>query len=114
MDDEGNFVRLESGEDLLATIEGKDGVSVNIPEPILGWRDLFSIPGMFINFLMLIFDCSPCTTGSAVAVERIFSGGHDTISLRRASLIPDTIRVLMLVKHRLRLARINLTKKDQH
>ena len=25
-----------SGEDLLATIEGEDGVSVNIPEPILG------------------------------------------------------------------------------
>ena len=36
MDDEGIFVRLESGEDLLATIEGEDGVSVNIPEPILG------------------------------------------------------------------------------
>jgi hypothetical protein len=28
--------------------------------------------------------------GSAVAVERIFSGGHDAISLRRASLKPDT------------------------
>ena len=36
MDDKGNFVRLGSGEDLLATIEGEDGVSVNIPEPILG------------------------------------------------------------------------------
>jgi hypothetical protein len=43
--------------------------------------------------------------GSAVAVERIFSGGRDTISLRRASLKPDTIRTLMLVKQRLRLAR---------
>lgn len=43
--------------------------------------------------------------GSAVAVERIFSGGRDTISLRRASLKPDTIRILMLVKQRLRLAR---------
>ena len=41
--------------------------------------------------------------GSAVAVERIFSGGRDTISLRRASLQPDTVRMLMLVKHRLRL-----------
>jgi hypothetical protein len=51
--------------------------------------------------------------GSAVAVERIFSGGRDTISLRRASLIPDTIRVLMLVKHRLRLARILLQKQDR-
>ena len=43
--------------------------------------------------------------GSAVAVEQIFSGGRDTISLRRASLNPETIRTLMLVKQRLRLAR---------
>jgi len=50
-------------------------------------RDIFSIPG------------------SAVAVERIFSGGRDTISLRRASLKPETIRVLMLVKRRLILKR---------
>jgi len=39
-------------------------------------------------------------------MERIFSGGRDTISLRRASLQPSTIRILMLLKHRLRLARI--------
>ncbi len=44
-------------------------------------------------------------TGSAVAVERIFSGGRDTISLRRASLKPETIRILMLVKRKLILAR---------
>ena len=50
--------------------------------------------------------------GSAVAVERIFSGGRDTISLRRASLKPDTIRVLMLVKQRLRLARVMLQKEN--
>ena len=43
--------------------------------------------------------------GSAVAVERIFSGGRDTISLRRASLHANTIRILMLVKKRLHLAR---------
>jgi len=43
--------------------------------------------------------------GSAVAVERIFSAGRDTISLRRASLKPDTIRTLMLFKQPLRLAR---------
>ena len=43
--------------------------------------------------------------GSAVAVERIFSGGRDTISLRRASLKPETIRVLMLVKRGLILKR---------
>jgi len=40
-----------------------------------------------------------------VAVERVFSGGHDTISLHRASLKPNTIRTLMIVKQRLRLAR---------
>ena len=44
--------------------------------------------------------------GSAVAVERIFSGGCDTISLRCASLHPDTIHTLMLVKHCLWLARV--------
>jgi hypothetical protein len=43
--------------------------------------------------------------GSAVAVERVFSGGRDTISLRRASLHSDTIRVLMLVKKKIQLAR---------
>ena len=51
-------------------------------------------------------------SGSAVTVERIFSGGRDTISLRHASLNPDTIRVLMLVKQRLRLARLALEKDD--
>jgi len=40
--------------------------------------------------------------GSAVAVERVFSGGRDTISLRRASLQPETVRTLMLVKQRLK------------
>ncbi|KAF5374318.1 hypothetical protein D9758_004652 [Tetrapyrgos nigripes] len=49
--------------------------------------DIFSIPG------------------SAVAVERVFSGGRDTISLRHASLHPDTIRMLMIAKNRLHLAR---------
>ena len=44
---------------------------------------------------------SPPSLGSAVAVERIFSGGRDTISLRRASLKPETIRTLMLVKQHL-------------
>ena len=44
----------------------------------------------------------------AVAVERIFSGGRDTISLPRTSLHPDTIHTLMLVKHRLRLSRVQV------
>ena len=42
--------------------------------------------------------------GSAVAMECIFSGGCDTISLQRASLKPETIRILMLVKQKLCLA----------
>jgi hypothetical protein len=45
-------------------------------------------------------------TDSAVAVEGIFSGGRDTISPRRARLQPSIIGILMLLKHRLRLARI--------
>ena len=43
--------------------------------------------------------------GSAVAVERIFSGGRDAISLRRASLKAETIEAVMVVKAQLRLAR---------
>jgi hypothetical protein len=36
--------------------------------------------------------------GSTVAVEQVFSGGQDTISLHHASLHTDTIQILMLVK----------------
>jgi len=43
--------------------------------------------------------------GSAVAVERIFSSGRDTISIRRASLQPETIHTLMVLKHHLRWVR---------
>ncbi|KAL4258188.1 Zinc finger BED domain-containing [Pleurotus pulmonarius] len=43
--------------------------------------------------------------GSAVAVERVFSGGRDTISMRRSSLRADTISSLMLMKHYIRLNR---------
>jgi len=67
-------------------------------------RDILSIPGEFttdgISLFLIAF-----YTGSAVAVERIFSGSHDTISLRRARLNPETIRTLMLVKQQLSLAR---------
>ena len=40
--------------------------------------------------------------GSAVAVERIFSSGRDTILIRHASLQPETIHTLMVLKHQLR------------
>ncbi|KAJ7190562.1 hypothetical protein GGX14DRAFT_604002 [Mycena pura] len=45
---------------------------------------------------------------SAVAVERIFSGGRDTIFLRRASLRAETISTLMFVKNRLCMQRNTL------
>jgi hypothetical protein len=37
-----------------------------------------------------------------VAVERVFSGGRDTVSVRRASLGPATIRNLMILKASIR------------
>ena len=54
-------------------------------------------------FIKLIYCLS---LGSAVAIEWIFSGGRDTISLRRAGLKPETIRVLMLVKRKLIIAKL--------
>ena len=53
------------------------------------------------SYTGLIFNVSPA---SAVAVERIFSGGHDTISLQCASLHAKTICIFMLIKKRLHLA----------
>ncbi|KAJ7323843.1 hypothetical protein DFH08DRAFT_968862 [Mycena albidolilacea] len=46
--------------------------------------------------------------GSAVAVESIFSGGRDTISLRRVSLKAEAISTLMFVKNQLRMRRNTL------
>ena len=37
--------------------------------------------------------------GASVAVERIFSGGRDTLGIRRFRLGPTTIRVLSLLKN---------------
>ena len=72
-------------------------------------RDIFSIPGKFTTDLFLPFNhlqmFLSSYAGSAVAVECIFSGSRDTISLHRASLNPETIQTLMLVKQQLRLAR---------
>ncbi|KAJ7305613.1 hypothetical protein DFH08DRAFT_721042 [Mycena albidolilacea] len=51
--------------------------------------------------------------GSAVAVERVFSGGRDTIGLRRASLKAETIQMLMFVKARLRCARAALEREEK-
>ena len=64
---------------------------------------------IFINNLNVLF-----VTGSAVAVERIFSGGHDTISLRCVSLKPGTIWILMIVKRKLILAQEEIKSKLHH
>lgn len=73
-------------------------------------RDIFSIPGTLSFGFLCDLECSHYSSpGSAVAVERIFSGGRDTISLRRASLQPGTIRTLMTLKQHLRLARNSLS-----
>ena len=37
--------------------------------------------------------------GASVAVERIFSGGRDTLGIRRFRLGPTTFRVLCLLKN---------------
>jgi hypothetical protein len=68
--------------------------------------DVLSIPGEFFFFSVSFCNLNCLVMlGSAVAVERIFSGGRDTISLRRAGLRPSTIRTLMILKHHLRLKR---------
>jgi hypothetical protein len=74
-------------------------------------RDIFSIPGMLLFITSYYMTTNEHFPGSAVAVEHIFSGGRDTISLRRASLKPETIRILMLVKRRLVLAREKILAK---
>lgn len=54
-----------------------------------------------MHILIIIIFMDQTCQGSAVAVERIFSGGRDTISLRRASLHADMIHTLMRVKKQL-------------
>jgi hAT family protein len=81
-------------------------------------RDIFSIPGRNLKsesfqFIFILIDVI-FATGSAVAVERVFSGGRDTISLRRASLKPETIRILMIVKTKLILAREEIKSNLDH
>jgi hypothetical protein len=66
---------------------------------------IFSQSQVCNSYIALCTYLNYCLKGSAVAVEHIFSGGRDTISLCRASLKPETIRVLMLVKKKLHLER---------
>ena len=82
---------------------GNTGMGTGQPKSTRG------LPVHLPNFAYLV------RSGSVVAVKRVFSGGGDTISLRRASLKPSTIQRLMLIKHKLLLARLqyvrNLEKK---
>ena len=58
-------------------------------------RDIHCIPGMYRLDVQYINSFS--FTGSAVAVERIFSSGRDTIALRRSSLRPVSLSWLGVV-----------------
>ena len=62
----------------------------------------------------MVFMTNIVVLGSAVAVERVFLGGHDTISLQRASLQPEIIKVLMLVKKKLHLVCAQCTAALHH
>jgi len=76
--------------------------------------DFLTIPGFCLSFCNLLLHSQlTCSLDSAVAVERIFSGGRDTISPRRASMKSDTIRTLMLVKQRLKLNRYKDTSINE-
>jgi hypothetical protein len=52
------------------------------------------------HFILFLSSCL-YILGSAVAVKCIFSSGRDTISIRCASLQPETICTLMVLKHHL-------------
>ena len=67
-------------------------------------RDILSIPGTNLTCGSSLITCAlSCLffADSAVAVEHIFLGRQDTISLRHTSLKADTIHTLMLVKQHL-------------
>lgn len=103
VDEIGEFFKLLPESFAVDPIHWWAGRRAQFPNLSRLARDILSIPGVFL--LLALNYSSDVFKGSAVAVERIFSGARDTISLRRASLKPETIRTLMLVKQRLRLAR---------
>jgi hypothetical protein len=73
-------------------------------------RNMLCIPGENLSSIGVYH--SDMFPGSAVAVEQIFSGGRDTIGLRRASLKAETIQMLMFVKARLRVEREQSKKHE--
>ena len=77
--------------------------------------DVLSISGnIYIPFAFSgpLAHCGVKFLGSAVAVEHIFLGGRDTISLHRASLNADTIHILMITKHHLHMTHDLLLTKN--
>jgi hypothetical protein len=101
------------------------GLYVAVSQSVFGRALLSELPGISspdfrirISYVAAAADLPTSTGvtttrsvyGSAVAVERTSSGGHDTISLRRASLQSGTIRMLMMVKQHLKLARVAMEK----
>lgn len=79
---------------MVLTLEG-------IPTPLSTCTRYFSNTWS-VDFLfpLLLTEAHGCP-GSAVAVERIFSSGRDTVSMWRSSLKAETICTLMLVKNQL-------------
>jgi hypothetical protein len=73
---------------------GKSKISVSKPfstRTRCTFHPWYDTSGIFVGITLLIM-----AEGSSVAVERIISGGRETISLQRASLQPETIQVLVL------------------
>ena len=79
----------------MATDNAHEDVPIVPPTAPMGRGWLFSFCEVAKNLKSVL------SLGSAVAVEHIFSGGRDTISLHCASLKLEIIKVLMLVKHQL-------------
>ena len=80
-----------------------DWPTSSVPTPFLHGLQHIVYSWCVVSLIEVTF--SNIYPGSAVAIERIFSGGHNTISLQHASLHADTIWILMLVKKQLYLAR---------
>jgi len=103
LDEIGKFFKLLPEIFAVDPIQWWAGCRAQFPNLSRLARDILSIPGVFLLFALKY--SSDVSKSLAVAVECIFSGARDTISLRCASLKPETIRTLMLVKQRLRFAR---------
>ncbi|KAJ7061222.1 ribonuclease H-like domain-containing protein [Mycena amicta] len=106
-DDRDLLFELESAKTSLGNeYRRKYGPTTTQPsaEPSTAWRATCIASQVSLTVHVFLANNIP---GSAVAVERVFSGGRDTIALRRASLKAETIQTLMVLK-----AHIRLTRKE--